>query len=410
ILSQNFIEDQGCLKVLKSFIQIAEKDSLRRIFKVLKTPLPPHEQPTEIRENTGYDLYKLNLDNGIVEDYTEFFNSEAEHGYWMKMIDLAYEINKALSDSEATHILNNKVKTRSTIYLAETSFDLSIQRNIIKRELERYGYKVLPEQALPKSQDVLQKTIASEMKKCRLSIHLIGNFYGEVLTDSEYSVVDIQHQVATELSNLSEGKSNLSRLIWISPMLQYANEKQRTFIESIKRETIASENTEILQSPLEDFKNYLREELAELKVERIYSKENLNSKPKAYIVHDKLDQTKVQPLIAELEKAGYVILLPRFKGDLLELREQHIQNLREFDIAVVYQDKVNDQWLSMKLLDLLKAPGFGRMKPIQGKALVSSKKEWLEVTEIKNQNLKMICGENGSTLNSLMSFLSEIKG
>ncbi len=43
------------------------------------------------------------------------------------------------------------------------------------------------------------------------------------------------------------------------------------------------------------------------------------------------------------------------------------------DFALVYQGHVNDQWVKMKLLDLLKAPGFGRRKPILNKGVVVSK-------------------------------------
>lgn len=73
-------------------------------------------------------------------------------------------------------------------------------------------------------------------------------------------------------------------------------------------------------------------------------------------------------------------------GGLMELRNHHIDCLKQMDVAFVVQDNVNEQWVHMKLLDLLKAPGFGRNKPILGKLLLSSQpKEELSVLGKKYQ-------------------------
>lgn len=52
------------------------------------------------------------------------------------------------------------------------------------------------------------------------------------------------------------------------------------------------------------------------------------------------------------------------------LRKMHNEKLRLFDVGIVFKGKVNDNWVRMKLLDLLKAPGLGRRKPILGKAVI----------------------------------------
>jgi hypothetical protein len=89
----------------------------------------------------------------------------------------------------------------------------------------------------------------------------------------------------------------------------------------------------------------------------------------------------------------------------MEVRKQHIDNLRNFDGAVIYKGKVNDQWVRMKVLDLLKAPGFGRNKPIRGKAIVSE----ASLDNYKNQNVTLISGDRNKSAESLKSFLQEIK-
>ena len=248
---------------------------------------------------------------------------------------------------------------------------LLFKRNIIKRELQRHGYKVLPDHTLPQASNELIKVVQKEIEESSISIHLIGNSYGDIPEGSDKSVVDIQNQLASEKSAGLKDKHTFSRLIWISPKLQHASEKQLAFIESIKRDLASTEGAEILQTPLEDFKNIVREELIEVGIEKKLSKrfeDTTNGKSSIYILHDKIDEKEVAPIKKEIEKLGYQVLLPAFEGELLELRQQHIANLRNFDAAIIYQGKVNNQWVRMKLLDLLKAPGFGRRKADKGQS------------------------------------------
>jgi len=108
-----------------------------------------------------------------------------------------------------------------------------------------------------------------------------------------------------------------------------------------------------------------------------------------------------------IEKLGFKVLTPEFEGDLLESRKKHIENLRTFDGAVIFKGKVNDQWVRMKVLDLLKAPGFGRKKPIKGKAILSENSAGLD--GFKNQNLTLISGDQNKSLASLKTFLEDFK-
>ena len=112
---------------------------------------------------------------------------------------------------------------------------------------------------------------------------------------------------------------------------------------------------------------------------------------------------EVEPIKDELTKSGFNVLTPAFEGELLEVRKKHIDNLRSFDGAIVYKGKVNDQWVRMKLLDLLKAPGFGRNKPIIGKALMGTG----NVDTYKNQNLTVISSDSTKSMENLKSFLQE---
>jgi hypothetical protein len=340
-----------------------------------------------------------------VREYTDYFSSEAERQYWMKMVDLAYDIYDTLLQLKGTQAKGEvkNIYKRKTIYLAETGHDLSVQRNIIKRELQRHGYIVTPTQTLPGNIHDLEKVVKRDLEEASLSVHLIGAAYGEIPDGSDRSIVDLQNRYAAEKSQ-RVGKEHFTRLIWISRVLINASERQRAFIENLKRDTDAQEGAEILQTPLEDFKNIMREELLEANEKKALEETGGKS---VYLVHDRVDHQEVKPIIEAIEKHGYKVLTPAFEGELLDLRQKHINNLRNFDTAIIYKGKVNDQWVRMKVLDLLKAPGFGRKKPIKGKAVLTHTNSGLNLDAFKNQNLRVVQADPRDAAEKVKSLLEE---
>jgi len=406
ILTKDFVESGRCLDNLETFYKASADSKINRVFKVVKSPLSAQEQPPRLRDMIGYEMYQLDSETGIMKEYSDFFSQEAEKQYWMKMVDLAYDIHEALmilKEGDLRPEVKNIYK-RKTIYLAETGHDISVQRNIIKRELQRHGYIVLPKNTLPASLDEVERVVRRDLEDCSLSIHLVGSAYGEIPEGADRSIVDIQNRLAAETSMAKrKNKQEFSRLIWIAQNLKNASDKQKAFIETLKRDTEAQEGAEILQNPLEDFKNIIREELLDSHDRKHYDESGGKS---IYLVHDKVDDHEVKPYKEMLEKAGFKVLIPAFEGELLEVRKQHIDNLRNFDGAIIFKGKVNDQWVRMKVLDLLKAPGFGRKKPIKAKALLASGNPNLD--NFKSQNLTIISGDAERTKENLKSFLQEI--
>jgi len=406
VLTKDFVQSGRCLDLVETFYKNNAGFPVNRVFKVLKSPLTLQEQPPRLRDSIGYDMYQLDAETGQMKEYSDFFSLEAEKQYWMKLVDLAYDIHESLINLKAGDAKGGELKNifkRKTIYLAETGHDLSVQRNIIKRELQRHGFIVLPNHTLPTRIEELEKEVRKDLEECSMSVHLVGNAYGEIPEGADRSIVDIQNKIAAEAAVAKrQSKEEFSRLIWIAQNLKNASDRQKAFIETLRRDTEAQEGAEILQNPLEDFKNIMREELIESQDRN--TAESSSSKS-IYLVHDRIDHAEVEPIRAVLEKSGFKVLTPAFEGELLDVRKRHIDNLRNFDGAIIYKGKVNDQWVRMKILDLLKAPGFGRNKPIQGKALVGNG----NVDSFKNQNITVINTDSSRSMENLKNFLEEFK-
>jgi len=406
VLTKDFVQSGRCLDLVETFYKNTASSPVNRVFKVLKSPLTLQEQPPRLRDSIGYDMYQLDAETGQMKEYADFFSQEAEKQYWMKLVDLAYDIHESLINLKAGDAKSAELKSiykRKTIYLAETGHDLSVQRNIIKRELLRHGFIVLPNHTLPTRVEELEQEVRKDLVECTMSIHLIGNAYGEIPEGADRSIVDIQNRIASEVAVAKrQTKDDFSRLIWIAQNLKNASDRQKAFIDSIRRDTEAQEGEEILQNPLEDFKNIMRDELIESQDRN--TAESSSSKS-IYLVHDRIDLAEVEPIRDVLVKSGFKVLIPAFEGELLDVRKKHIDNLRNFDGAIIYKGKVNDQWVRMKILDLLKAPGFGRNKPIQGKALVGPG----NIESYKNQNITLINSDSNRSMENLKSFLQEFK-
>ncbi|MFT4735030.1 MAG: hypothetical protein ACI9K1_001988, partial [Arcticibacterium sp.] len=260
-------------------------------------------------------------------------------------------------------------------YLAETGQDLTGARNIIKRELSRHGFELYPKLNNFQTLKDWKNSITEDLKLCTFSIHLVGASYGRLPKNSEVSIMDLQNEMA---ATYAEVQADFSRLIWITPALKNASEKQKSFIHNIKRDSHASAGAEVLQTSLEDFKNTLWEEILEGGLSRKLRKPSIistSSKPRIYLIYDSVDKVHANLIKQQLDKYEIEILEMPTEGDLMRLRNQHVDYLKQMDGAIVIQDAVNDQWVHMKLLDLLKAPGFGRNQPILGRLMLSSTSE-----------------------------------
>jgi hypothetical protein len=407
VLSEHFIQSGTCLDNLETFYKVTERQTsaTSRVFKVFKKPLAMTEQPPRLRDLIGYEMYQLDPDSGEINEYSDFFSSEAERHYWMKLVDLAYDINDSLMQLRGTTspMEPKGIYNRKTIYLAETGHDLSVQRNIIRRELQRHGYQVLPNHNLPGTAAELERVVARELDQSDLSIHLIGAAYGEIPEGGDRSYLDVQNSLAAAKSQQARQESgDFPRLIWISPSLMNASERQKAFIEKLKRDTESQEGAEILQTPLEDFKNIMREELLDHGSKTAHDTQTGRS---VYLMYDRVDNDSVKPILASIERAGYHVFTPPQQGDLLTLRKEHIDHLRNFDIAIVFQNRVNDQWVRMKMLDLLKAPGFGRKKKIMGKAILTP----AAADHFKQPELRVLGYDPERIEETLSNYLREFK-
>lgn len=345
-----------------------------KIFKILKEPVLPEAQPEPLRDLLSIEFYYHELETGRIVPFSPSQQNSMRKRYWIKVSDIAYHIFELLEGKS----LSAGDKKSEVVYLADGGVDLVMQRQIIKRELRRQGYTVLPNKIYPNDPKQAKARVEEEMRKCRLSIHLIGGYYGAFLS-SQLSAAEMQHNIASSIQDPS-----FKRIIWASPDIEFSDERQKIFFENVKRESEGKENVEFIQCTVEDLKSYIHQKLTDTEVApREQPVQSGESQPVLYFIYDQCDRKKGKKIADAFSRFGFKLIQPRFDVSFREMREMQIENFGQFDAAIIFCEQCNEKWLHMKLMDLMKAPAFGREKPLFAKLLIS-KKATVDLSRIKN--------------------------
>ena len=388
VLSPSYINSEWCRKEMQLFCRIAgETGGVRignkaRIFKVEKIGVSLDKHPPELQGMTGYQFHYLDEQAHRPRELSPESGPHAIE-YWQKIDDVAQDITSLLQEMKFhvgaaaaaggvsyTSAVPKPVAPpdsgAATIYLAETSFDLSPQRDRIKRELQERGNIVLPDRPLPLNGPEAQQAVREYLKSCKLSIHLIGANYGVIPEAIDRSLVWLQNELAAERS--SNGKS-FSRLIWMPEGLQAKEERQQKFIEYLKYDRVAQQGADLLETSIEELKTYIQDKLKPALKPPPPDQNDVEGPLRIYLICDKQDYDAIASLEDYFYSEGFEVTLPLMEGDEAEVREDHKESLLLCDAVVIFYGNTSEGWLRTKLRDLQKIPGYGRTKPMLAKGI-----------------------------------------
>ncbi len=376
VLSPRYLESEFCMDELRRFLKAAETNNgvcignKSRIFKMVKTYVPYEQHPDEIRGLKGYQFCELDE-----KDRPQEFNPEKGSGYekkfWKRLDEMAWDICELIKEFDQSVESGAEYGAElpgKTVYLAETTSDLNEERENIQRELTLQGYTIVPDRPLPYllKDGNFKDCVREYLKRCKLSIHLIGNRYGLVPEGEERSIVELQNELAAELCQ----NGQLTRLIWIPPDLEKkeGEARQKEYITTLQNDAPQVPATELLKTKLEGFKTIIQDTLKKINKPPV-EKKSPEGPARVYLVCDQQDMETVKPLDDYLYDKGFEVILPLFRGNETQRHELHKEYLSLCDGMIIYYDHANEFWMNSKLNDLRKAPGYGRTKPIKASAI-----------------------------------------
>lgn len=418
VLSPSYLTSHWCPRELNEFCAYAENNggvrlnNKSRIFKAVKTYLPRARHPQHVQDSLGYEFFDYDQARNRAVEFSPDVKPDRDIRYWNKLDDLAWDIKTFIeslpenpqSETSPTSPLPSPNQSE-TIYLAETTSDLSVQRDELRRELKQRGHVVLPDNDLPMKAPALITAVDDCLNRSRLAVHLIGEHYGIVPEmETERSIVRLQH----ELSSARNGDSDLIRLIWMPDNLKSADPRQQAFIEDLQRGTDRPKNTELLQVTIEDLKTRIHDKLA-VKPKPVVTTNGNGSSASVYLICDKPDYDALQSLQDGLYEMGLEAIPPPTEGDEMLISQYHKEMLMDCDAVMIHYGSANEMWLRMKLRELQKLAGYGREKPMLAKAVYISTPQTDQKLRFKTHEAMTITNFGEFTPNVLTPFLDQIR-
>ncbi|MFT5616889.1 MAG: hypothetical protein ACI85I_000103 [Arenicella sp.] len=392
------------------------KSTPYQVLKIMKSAIPADSMRTELRALFQYNFYFLDFESGKLSEYKDVSEFEEDDAFWMILVDLCYDI---LNKSE---VGIKSLGQGKSIFLAETGTDLYNERQLIRRELKRFGYQVLPKNNIKPTSAELHKQMMADLPKCLFSIHLVGKERG-ANAENKIAIPEFQHSIASSYAQMtSENGNQFKEVIWMQPNVHITDEQQKLFVRDLQKNANTQENIEILQMRLEEFKSVMMKSLERVSKQNVLSPNNdsINGNgsqihtPKVYLIADRRDFFASDYLAQWVREQNMEVLQPDNTNKTTD-RETHIKHLNESDANLIFYKKATKSWLVTKLQDIMKSPGLGRTKqrgPLG--VFVTSLEEQKEAEQIKEvyqqySNLQIISNTNGFPYKELSEFLGEIQ-
>jgi hypothetical protein len=141
-----------------------------RIVKAAKTPVPLSQYPQELRELLEFRFY-VEEPNGTAREFHLSTDPAVRQRFNTVVDDLAQAIDKILRGLET----GVEPASKESVYLGETSRDIDVDRDQLRRSLVHRGYAVLPDAPLrlhtgPEAEHL----VARDLAQCRLAVYPVG--------------------------------------------------------------------------------------------------------------------------------------------------------------------------------------------------------------------------------------------
>lgn len=354
IVSPAYVRSQWCQRELQTFLTRDTTGNVphhARLFKVLKAPVRLDEQPEALRAFLGYEFFQFDPVSGRVRELSD---PETEQDFLLRLDDLAHDIAALMRGDGAAAAAP---AASIAVYVAETSSDVALERDVIRRDLQQHGYRVLPDSPLPLETVGLQRAIREQLARCHISVHLIGRHYGLVPEGDDRSVMELQFDLAGERA---ASDSSFKRIVWKPANLEASTDKQRAFVASLRSRD--RKDTDLVEASLEELKTVLS---AAAQPKHAAPSAAATARASVYVIFDRPDGEAASEIADFLFARGFEVVTPIWEGDEADIRAYHEESLATCDAVLIYYGSANELWLRRQMRQLMKFGSFRRERPFK---------------------------------------------
>lgn len=310
-------------------------DSGLTILGILKSPRFNSMVPLFLRQKNIFNFFEINPRTNEVLEFAPSSKGLGEKRFWTQITDLAYDIKfhletKRLRSTDTSDSLK-------TVYLAEVSRDQAANREKLKREFLLHGFTVLPNVPLPHSAKDYQESARELIAQAAVSIHIMGELYGDSPANSDYSYQEIQNRAYNDLYGKDSAIQNMHspfRFIWLPLDLEPYDEKQIQYLKRLRKELSVSKNSELVQCSIEEFKEMFMVKYHSLQKKEAETATEKQGNKNILIFTDSVNNTIIQKFqdLLKSNRLNYQVL------DLSESKKN--VSLQEFKTTVLKADDI----------------------------------------------------------------------
>lgn len=385
VLTPRYLKSEWCKREITDFYQAAKSgegisiNGKSRIIKVVKTPFESNEAvqhlPEVFQSILGFDFYEVDPETGRTIEFDEAFGPKAKQNYFSRIYDLAAEIATLLKQLQTAPGGEARLAPArpegKTVFLAAVTSDIEGGREKLLRELTERGHRVIPAGPLPLSSPNLEAELTTLLEQADCAIHLVGKKYGFVPEDHDCSLPCLQNRVSAALF---ARKPSLKRYVWMPKALASDDVRQQNFIRELQEDPRAQAGAELIEDSLDSFRDFVVDRLrpppkpVEVATP-VAAPETGDAPPSVYLMFDQADDGAVAAVEDYLFDQGLEVLVPTFDGEEADIKTAHIEKMIHCDAVLIFYGSCGRSWVDMKVMNLMKCPGYGRVKPFAAKAI-----------------------------------------
>jgi hypothetical protein len=310
------------------------------------------EIPKALKNYTLFNFFEVDPFSRKVLEFSPNSDDDARSAYWDKITDLAYELKHMLFTRAQSSISKERI---NTIFLAEVTADQQRNLHRLRRELLLSGYHVIPESQYSIDYNSFNDEVRQLLSKCVLSVHIMGEVYGDTPELSDYSYQEIQNRMFIEEARKAAAENfQMNRIIWIQSDYEPYDEKQAQYMKRLSKDINTLQGSELIQSTLHDLKMIIDQKMSLLGKGAL--RPQMANTDKYLIIPDNKTDVAVCALCDELHKRQipYEILNPPSKFELNDWME----NIKGFSNIILMNTNSQDVWCTNYINLLARSRGY----------------------------------------------------
>lgn len=263
--------------------------------------------------------------------------------------------------------VNDQDSDKITIFIGPSDDNTTIEYQKIVRELLHRNHHLLPKILNPTAKEIIHnpEILNAMLDKAELCIHFLGHSSIEEYPETVSPAMKVNELVA----QYCEGNPKIKRIIYVPAEDGNTAELTRLKTVQFKSNIKALQSAELVQTPIEKFKDIVLTKINQIIAPDSKASENAKEESLLYFIYAPGEDGRVGGIMDWFNKNNIKFNESQVDLDQLALLAYHQKKLQSCSGVVIYAHG-NKSWLTRKMSDLLKAPGWGRDKKFEFKTII----------------------------------------